>query len=91
MRISCCKTPYSIRYTLLHRTVTKQSTKHLLKQDSAVTKERKLVGSMRKLLKISVQNSADVQNACVRSALNARCCFYWEGPLVSTKNTVVLV
>ena len=27
---SCCKTPYSIRYKLLHRTVTKQSTKHLL-------------------------------------------------------------
>ena len=30
MGISCCKTPYSIRYKLLHRTVTKQSTKHLL-------------------------------------------------------------
>ena len=27
---SCCKTPYSIRYKVLHRTVTNQSTKHLL-------------------------------------------------------------
>ena len=30
MEFSCCKKPYSIRYKLLHRTVTKQSAKHLL-------------------------------------------------------------
>ena len=30
MEFSCCKKPYSIRYKLLHRTVTNQSTKHLL-------------------------------------------------------------
>ena len=30
MEFSCCKKLYSIRYKLLHRTVTNQSTKHLL-------------------------------------------------------------
>ena len=30
MEFSCCKKSYSIRYKLLHRTVTNQSTKHLL-------------------------------------------------------------
>ena len=31
MEFSCCKKPYSIRYKVLHRTVTNQSTKHLLR------------------------------------------------------------
>ena len=40
---SGCKTPYSIRYKLLHRSVTKQPTKHLLKLEASLELEGSLV------------------------------------------------